>query len=538
MKAASSSASLRLGSLSLLLALLPLASHSAADPDNSVAAGLDELMASARYWQRHQRSDLARGVIDKILTIDPQHRAALVLKDQLEGRTPASPPSPIKARSKTQPSRKPVPPASKAAAPLATKAVVTPTAPAVAPPGELSVAPEPELVVPEQRTSPTAATPLSPPPPFPTLSPTPSPATPERPESPPAWKLTQMLADLGWRSASSGTSSLNSIRAGLKLSQREGPAWFSLERLVLDAGRYRTPGWSGNLLGQAPLSQPADSAQNAAANLLAAGTRIDLGAIEPDAVELGWHDGPLPDLSGRWSRTLQRSSRRLVELELVRRPMTGTLLSWLGATDPVSGQRWGAVSQNALTLSLDDQPAADLSASLSLRLGTITGHGVRDNPHLQLRATLDRPLQRQPDWQLDGGLVGTVWSFVHNESFSTWGQGGYWSPQRYVSLGGRIKLQTGLGADARLEVQAGLSRSFTAEDDSPWYPTDAALQAAAGNPMHAGGPGGGIGGSLQMGVEKPLTTGWFSGWTFSARLELERSSDYSPNRVRVGLLGP
>ena len=507
----------------LLLTLAPL---SALGADPSVSAGLDELMASARYWQRHQRSDLARGIVDKILKIDPQHAAAQALRDRIDGRDGA-PPAQTTGRPqrrtssavKGSPTRKPAP---QIAAPAPT--------PFVSPPAPATPA-EPPAAAPALEASSAVASSNPPPKGAATPETLPAPALPAmRP-----WHLSHIQADLGWRASADGTSTLRSAHAELRVAQIAGPAWLSLERLDLDAGRYRTPSWSGNLLGRATQAQPIDLPQQAVATLIRAGTQIDLGAIEPDELELGWHDGPLPDFSTRWSRRLLRTPTGTLDLELARRPMTGTLLSWLGATDPVSGQRWGAVSQNALTLSIDTTLADDLTGSLSLRAGRISGHGVRDNPHLQIRATLDRPLQRQPDWRLDGGLIGSFWSFAHNDSFSTWGQGGYWSPQRYLSLGVKLRLRTELSSGTRLDAQATVSRSFTDEAASPWYPTDPLLQAAAGNPQHAGGPGGGVGGSLQLGAEHPLGS-WLIGWRLVTRLELERSSDYSPNRVRIGLV--
>ena len=522
--------------------LLALAAPGARGAGDSASAGLDELMASARYWRQHQRSDLAKGIVEKILKIDPQHAAALGLLDQIDGRPKpaASQPRPAAQprRSLTAPPRKtsathstaaPTAAAPAAAsAPLAiaspSEVEATPPVPAALPSAEPAAQPSPVLTA-------TVADPppISPPPP-----PSPSASAPAELVLRP-WHLTRIHADLGWRTSADGTSTLRSARAGLRLAQIDGPAWLSLERLTLDAGRYRTPTWSGNLLGQATQAQAVDIPQQAAATKISAGTQVDLGAVEADALELGLHDGPIPDFSARWSRRLLRTATRTLDLELARRPMTGTLLSWLGATDPVSGQRWGAVSQNALTLSVDESMANDLTGSLSLRAGQLSGHGVRDNPHLQIRATLDRPLQRLPNWQLDGGLVGNFWSFAHNDSFSTWGQSGTWSPQRYLSLGARLRLRTELGTGTRLDARAGISRSFTDEAATPWYPTDPQLQAASGDPYHAGGPGGGVGGSLQLGAEHPLA-GWLDGWLFATRLELERSTDYSPNRLSVELV--
>lgn len=166
----------------------------------------------------------------------------------------------------------------------------------------------------------------------------------------------------------------------------------------------------------------------------------------------------------------------------------------------------------------------------SLRLGRLRGQDVADNTAWWARGTLERRWVAQPGWQLDAGLVAAAWHYARNLSFHTWGHGGYYSPQRYLSLALPLEA-SGQTPHWRWSLRASLSRSWTREDDVAYFPTDAALQAAAGQPMHRGGRGGGFGRSLRAGVETDLGAGWVLG----ARVELERSSDYAPHRASLYL---
>ncbi|ESJ07416.1 cellulose synthase, partial [Cupriavidus sp. HPC(L)] len=73
----------------LLVPALPATAQTAAAPAvaPSINAELARLLSSARMWEAKNRADLARGALDKILTIEPQQPDALLLLAQIELRS-------------------------------------------------------------------------------------------------------------------------------------------------------------------------------------------------------------------------------------------------------------------------------------------------------------------------------------------------------------------------------------------------------------------------------------------------------------------
>jgi len=80
-------------------------------------------------------------------------------------------------------------------------------------------------------------------------------------------------------------------------------------------------------------------------------------------------------------------------------------------------------------------------------------------------------------------------------------------------------------------VRATPSRSWTYEQDSPYYPGRSDLQARAGDPMHTAGAGGGLAGSLHADLEYRLAAHWAIG----AWLDIDRSAYYAPTQAMLYL---
>jgi hypothetical protein len=123
-----------------------------------------------------------------------------------------------------------------------------------------------------------------------------------------------------------------------------------------------------------------------------------------------------------------------------------------------------------------------------------------------------------------------VWHYQNNESFYTYGLGGYYSPQRYVSLGLPVEVE-GRRGNFSYDVRAVPSHSWTYEQNVAFYPTDGGLQRLAGDPIHAGGPGGGLAGSLRADLEYRAG----SHWAIGAWLDIDRSAYYAPSRAMIYL---
>jgi Tfp pilus assembly protein PilF len=209
-----------------------------------------------------------------------------------------------------------------------------------------------------------------------------------------------------------------------------------------------------------------------------------------------------------------------------RRPETSSLLSYAGARDPVTGATWGGVRRDGIDLhgSID---IGKVNVFASLGAGELTGHEVRDNQEVTLRTGVDVPLYEKSGMRVSTGLIGNAWHYTNNLRFYTFGQGGYYSPQRYLSLGVPLEW-TGRRNAVTWDIETVVGMSWTYERDSAYFPiglpASANLQDTGPN-VFTGGIGGGfsyaVHGSLEYRLNPRLAVG--------VRIDIEHSHDYAPS---------
>lgn len=216
-------------------------------------------------------------------------------------------------------------------------------------------------------------------------------------------------------------------------------------------------------------------------------------------------------------------------VDVSRRAVTSSLISYGGATDPVTGETWGGVVRNGIHLRYA-RDIGRVSVFGDVGAGLYTGHNVVTNREFTVRTGFDLPVYAQRDQRVTSGLVLNYWRYSDNQRFYSFGHGGYYSPQRYLSFG--IPLDwTGRYARWSWRLQGSAGWSFTYEDDAPYFPTRPDLQQLAGNPIYTGGSGGGFSYTLGATVEYTFAPHWVAG----AGFQIDRSRDYAPNRAMVWL---
>jgi tetratricopeptide (TPR) repeat protein len=220
-----------------------------------------------------------------------------------------------------------------------------------------------------------------------------------------------------------------------------------------------------------------------------------------------------------------------VTASVSRRPLTSSVLSYAGVRDPVSGDVYGGVVRTGVDVRVS-RDIGNTSVFAQLGAGVFTGHNVASNEAYTLRTGFTVPILSGRGWTVSSGLVGNYWHYARNLDFYTFGQGGYYSPQRYLSAGVPLRWEGRSGkASWGLQATVGVSRTY--EADSDFYPGRPDLQALAlqaGNSnVHAGGPGGGISYSAQGIFQYNFTPHFVSGISFS----LDRSTDHAPSSVMV-----
>ena len=95
-----------------------------------------------------------------------------------------------------------------------------------------------------------------------------------------------------------------------------------------------------------------------------------------------------PNLVGSWRESVDLAGLDAT-LEISRRVLTGSLLSYAATRDPVSGRRWGGVTLNAASLRLA-RYGEGWGVSANLLAGLLKGNNVAGNSTQQLRLAADR----------------------------------------------------------------------------------------------------------------------------------------------------
>lgn len=221
-----------------------------------------------------------------------------------------------------------------------------------------------------------------------------------------------------------------------------------------------------------------------------------------------------------------------VTVDVSRRPITSSLVSYAGARDPVTGEAWGGVVRSGVTLrGAQDVGRTTLFASVGF--GVLTGENTETNHEFKVRTGVDWPVYVGVDQRFSSGLVINYWHYANDQHFYTFGNGGYYSPGRYFSAS--IPLDwSGRYQRWAWELEASLGHSSTNEDDAPYFPTRPDLQQQAvarmaaadlGTPYFGTGSGGGFSYTVAAALEYRLTPRWVIG----TRFKLDRSRDYAPN---------
>jgi hypothetical protein len=164
-------------------------------------------------------------------------------------------------------------------------------------------------------------------------------------------------------------------------------------------------------------------------------------------------------------------------LQASRRPVTESVLAFAGAADARGGREWGGVS------------ATGGRAELSRDFGgwgiygygggaLASGHNVADNTRLEAGTGFYMQVSDETDRKITSGLGVSVFGYDRNLGQFTFGHGGYFSPQSFVTVGVPIDWAERAGALSwRVQAYVGMQRFHTAA--SPFFPDDDALQAAA-----------------------------------------------------------
>lgn len=166
-------------------------------------------------------------------------------------------------------------------------------------------------------------------------------------------------------------------------------------------------------------------------------------------------------------------------IDLYRRSVMDNVLSFSGSVDARTGRKWGGVTNNGLRLSIG-QDSHYFGNYFNISRGLFEGHNVRKNHQLQGNIGFYFHTYQTERQSATVGLNLMAMKFDKNLSGYTYGQGGYFSPEKYQDFSIPVVWNGRSVGDRftwRLRLSAGVQH-FTSKD-SPYFPLDARLQQEA-----------------------------------------------------------
>nr|WP_318366801.1 cellulose synthase subunit BcsC-related outer membrane protein [Enterobacter sp.] len=191
-----------------------------------------------------------------------------------------------------------------------------------------------------------------------------------------------------------------------------------------------------------------------------------------------------------------------------RRAMTDSLLSYVGLKDAYSGASWGQVTKNggSVQLGYDDGDAGFYVGGGGY---SYIGENVASNNSINASAGVYLRPFHDDFRQLQTGLNVSWMDFSKNLSYYTFGQGGYFSPQNYISVALPVDFSQKID-NWKLSVGGSVGYQSYTQDKSAYFPNDPEAQRMlqqlvdqgfTKESFYKGGSESGVGYTMRAGVD-------------------------------------
>ncbi|MYL96500.1 tetratricopeptide repeat protein [Novosphingobium sp. FGD1] len=290
------------------------------------------------------------------------------------------------------------------------------------------------------------------------------------------------------RSGEEGLSQLDEIKGSAKVSTGAlaGRVFARAEAVVADAGRPTGSGLArfgrnATAEAQAIVDEVPSPLVNAESQQ-ASGAAFSVG-YESDAVQVEVGTTPIgmgkTRFAGRAAISPELSPGLRATAFAERKPVTDSVVSYAGTRDPVTGERWGQVMRTGagVGMSYDEDGSGVYGEGRYYRF---RGTNVARNDGFEANVGGYLQAYRGQHSSVTVGLNVNYQGYDRSQNYFTYGNGGYFSPQSFISVGFPVNYTL---QDEQWDVAASFTPGFQSykEDESPLYPTDLVAQAELDN---------------------------------------------------------
>lgn len=216
-----------------------------------------------------------------------------------------------------------------------------------------------------------------------------------------------------------------------------------------------------------------------------------------------------------------------------RRPVSSSMLAFAGQVDPNTHKTWGGVRSTGggVSVSYDKGEANGIWSSLNA--DSLTGENVADNWRVRWMTGYYYKLINANNERLTVGLSNMLWHYDKDLSEYTLGQGGYYSPQQYVSFALPINWRKRT-ENWSWELGGSVSWSHSKSNDGKRYPIQSLIPVEPGrygdrSEPEEGSSSSGTGYTARAIIERRVTSNWFVG----LGVDIQEAKDYTPSHALV-----
>lgn len=219
-------------------------------------------------------------------------------------------------------------------------------------------------------------------------------------------------------------------------------------------------------------------------------------------------------------------------LNLHRRPISSSLLAFGGQKDSGShtGKTWGGVRADGGGVSLSYDKGEANGVWSSLGADQLTGKNVADNWRVRWMSGYYYKVINEDNRRVTVGLSNMLWHYDKDLSGYTLGQGGYYSPQEYVSFAVPVTWRQRT-ENWSWELGGSVSWSHSRTKTEARYPLlnliPSEYRADASQLSEQGSSSQGFGYTARALVERRVTGNWFVG----AAVDIQQAKDYTPSHA-------